>query len=166
MLTLTLDTSVIREYWDVRPQYDLVTRLIKLSDEGVVDLKVTARIHEDIPDHPLSTKINTLPLLGIGEVGSVTRLGHWVLGRDMLVGDDGFEEARQELSALAMERTSSRQRGKSPDMWDWDHLHAHMLLQRDHFVTLDRPLLSIAPELKSRFFYYSRLGRGAGNIRR
>ncbi|MBI2846881.1 MAG: hypothetical protein HYX82_03270 [Chloroflexi bacterium] len=143
--TLTLDTNLLHEYWKRRDKVQVVEQLLALGQKGKVDLAVTARVHEDIPQLPLAQKLNNLPELNIQETGSVTRLGYWVLGRDML-GDDAFDSYRSTAYKLA------KQRGKKPPDWrDWDHLHAHYLLHREVFLTWDEGIHCLSSELKHKF---------------
>jgi len=143
--TLTLDTNLLQEYWKQRDKVQFVEQLLDLAQQGKVDLAVTARVREDIPQPPLATKLNDLAELNIDETGSVTRLGHWVLGRDML-GDDAFEDYWSTACELA------KQRGKKPPDWrDWDHLHAHYLLHREVFLTWDGGITCLSEELKDQF---------------
>ena len=143
--TLTLDTNLLHEYWKQRDKHEVVDRLLLLARQGKVDLAITARVHEDIPHSSLAEKLNELRELNINETGSVTRLGYWVLGRDML-GDEAFEQSRPNMCALAQEY------GKRPPDWrDWDHLHAHYLLKRDVFLTWDEGIVCLSSELKARF---------------
>ena len=119
--------------------------LLDLATSGKVDLAVTARIHEDVPIEPLASRLNELPLLGISETGSVARVGHWVIGRDML-GDPGFDDYYMTACALA------KQRGEEPPDWrDWDHLHSHFLQGRDYFLTWDKGILCLEQELRELF---------------
>ena len=147
---LTLDTNLLQELWKDRAKADSVLELISLAEQGKVDLAVTARIREDIPNEPLKSKLDELTLLNISETGSVTRLGYWVLGRDML-GEKGFERRLLEAQELARKRIGRRSRSKPPEWKDWDHLHAHMLEGRDYFVTLDKGILSVTRELQDWF---------------
>lgn len=66
---LTLDTNVIREWWDQRLNHRIVEKLLELADGGLVDLAVTATIHADIPADPLAQKIAELPQVGIDKTG-------------------------------------------------------------------------------------------------
>jgi|GEM_PF-4531770 len=86
---LTLDTSLLVEYWKHQDKREVVERFLLLAEQGKTDLTVTARVCEDIPRSPLAEKLNELPELNINETGSVTRLGYWVLGRDM-IGNEAF----------------------------------------------------------------------------
>lgn len=86
---LTLDTDLVREWFDQDSRVQAVKDLLELSDQGLVDLAVTARIHEDIWFGELAERLKELAALGIAETGFVTRLGFWVLGRDHL-GHQGF----------------------------------------------------------------------------
>jgi len=142
---LTLDTNLLQEYWKKRSKYKVIERLISLSKKGRIDLVVTARIREDIPLSPLAEEIDKLSEVNIAETCSITRLGHWVLGRDMLCNgemNEYWEQIRQK---------ASKQRGELPDWRDEDHIHAHYLLKRDIFLTWDKGILSLADDLKDKF---------------
>ncbi|HEX6581618.1 MAG TPA: hypothetical protein VF195_12205 [Actinomycetota bacterium] len=76
-MKVTLDTNVLQELWNDRPKRAVVERLLALAEEKGIDLAVTARVREDIPDEPLASKIRTLSDIGVEESGSDTRLGHW-----------------------------------------------------------------------------------------
>jgi hypothetical protein len=141
---VTLDTNLLQDYWKQRRRKDAIERLLKLAREGQVDLAVTARIREDVPDEPLASEIDNLSELNVRETGSVTRLGYWVLGRDRLASDD-FADYERELG----ERAGGGE--KVPDWRDLDHLHAHFLERRDLFLTWDEGILRLADELKARF---------------
>lgn len=142
---LTLDTNLLLEYWKQQDKREIVKKLLLLAEQGKIDLAVTARVHEDIPQPPLAEKLNELPELNINETGSVTRLGYWVLGRDML-GDEAFESFWVIACDLA------KQRGKKPPDWrDWDHLHAHYLLQRNVFLTWDEGIICLSKYLREQF---------------
>jgi len=142
---LTLDTNLLLEYWKNQAKRKAVEKLLLLAKEGKADLAVTARIREDVPLSPLAQKLDELPELGINETGSVTRLGYWVLGRDML-GDEAFNNFWPTAQALA------KQRGKKPPDWrDWDHLHAHYLLHQDVFLTWDEGVICLSDDLRTQF---------------
>ena len=142
---LTLDTNLLHEYWKQRGKHKLVERLLLLAEQGKVDLAVTARVHEDVPLPPLAKKLNELPKLNIDEASSVTRLGYWVLGRDML-GNEAFDDSYSVACTLA------QQYGKEPPDWrDWDHLHAHYLLRRDVFLTWDEGIICLCKYLRDEF---------------
>lgn len=138
---LTLDTNLLHEFWKQRPKCAVVEELLELARERRVELAVTARVHEDVPNDPLASQVARLAALGIAETGSVTRLDHWVLGRDQL-GSDDFVAFENEL------RNAGR---KEPDWRDLDHLHAHMLQGRDVFLTWDTSILALAGVLRDRF---------------
>lgn len=142
MSSATLDTNLLLEYWKNQKKRTVVERLVQLARDGALDLAVTSRIREDVPYPPLSEKIDALPKLEVREIGSVTRLDFWVLGRDML-GSDHFVETAGSLDA------EFRRLGKTPPDWrDWDHLHAHFLSGRHVFLTWDRRVLDVAEELR------------------
>jgi hypothetical protein len=143
--TVTLDTNLLFEYWRDRPRKAVVKRLLRLADRNDIDLAITARVREDIPDKPLASRINALAKIGVRETGSVTRLNYWVLGRDQL-GSDAFEDFGLELESVRQERDPA-----VPDWRDWDHLHAHMLQHRAVFLTWDRAVLRLGQTLQARF---------------
>jgi hypothetical protein len=144
-MQVTLDTSVLLEYWKDQAKRALVERLLALAEGKEIDLAITARIREDIPNEPSASKVNAIAEIGVRETGSVTRLDHWVLGRDQL-GSNDFEAFRLGLQ-------SARKEGdpRLPDWRDWDHLHAHMLQERTVFLTWDRPILELSNALEARF---------------
>jgi hypothetical protein len=135
---LTLDTNIVRERWDQRPKRPLVEQILDLADRGIVDLAVTSTIHLDIPHDPLARRISELPEIGIEETGTVARLGSWVLGRDMLASQE-FGDWHEGLELT------------EPDTRDFDHLHAHMLLGRDYFLTWDKAILNLTSELATQW---------------
>ena len=141
---LTLDTMLLQDYWKQRPRKAAIERLVELAEKDRVDLAVTARIREDIPDEPLAKEIDNLSTLKIRETGSITRVGYWVLGRDRLASDD-FADYEQELGERA------RKGEKVPDWRDLDHVHAHFLERRDIFLTWDEAILGLSNELDARF---------------
>jgi len=142
---LTLDTSLLLEYWKRQERKDATEALLDLAHHGDVELAVTARIREDVPRDPLASEIDKLPEIGIQETGSVTRLDYWVLDRDQL-GSDAFVEFENELRKRAASTGA-----KVPDWRDLDHVHAHFLQHRDVFLTWDKAVLQLAPELNARF---------------
>ncbi len=143
--TLTLDMNLLHEYWKQRDKFESVEKILNLAKDGKVELAVTARIHEDIPDPPLSEKLRELPELSIRITGSVARIGYWVIGRDM-IGDEAFYDFYSTACKLA------RKIGKCPLDWrDWDHLQTHYLLRRDFFLTWDEGIICLAEALKNRF---------------
>ena len=60
---LTLDTNLLIELWKHQKKARVVKSLIKLANDGKVDLIVTRRITDDIPKPELSLKLNELPEL-------------------------------------------------------------------------------------------------------
>jgi hypothetical protein len=143
--SLTLDTNILLEYWKEQPKRAVVERLLDLARAGRVELAVTARIREDVPSDPLASEINRIAELDVTEGPSITRLGSWVLGRDMLASD-AFAEAQTELSAALASKGH-----KPPDWRDWDHLHSHFLQQRDVYLTWDQRVLDVRTDLLDRF---------------
>ena len=144
---LTLDTSVILEYFKKQDKCKYVEKLLDLAGQAKIDLAVTARIHEDIPRNPLAERLNELPALNIQETGTVFRFDLGVFGRDIL-GNKSFVEFEMIGNKLARERVPNK---KPPDYRDWDHLHGHHILHRDIFLTWDEPILCLHDELNDQF---------------
>jgi hypothetical protein len=145
-LTVTLDTSLLLEYWNLQDKHAIVQCLLDLARNGVIDIVVTSRVRYDIPKPRLSLEIDRLPELNVTEGPSVTRLGGWLLGRDGL-GDEHFAALAEELQQLLRMRG---RRNKLPEWRDWDHVHAHYLSGRSAFLTWDGGSLEVGPELQSR----------------
>ena len=150
VIRITLDTSAVRRLWDKPRQREAILRLVEFSKAGKIELAVTRRIEQDIPNEPLASKISDLPELGISVEPDVMRLGYSRLGMTVL-GDRNFDGALDEIQGIARERIKRRQRAEPPDWRDWDHLHAHWAQKRDYFVTCDNGILVVADELKERY---------------
>ena len=138
---VSLDTSLVFEYWKRQSKAEVIKQLLKLAEEGAVELAITSRIRADIPHPPLADRINELSELNVLETGSVARLGSWVLGQDML-GRDDFANYWSTKEFLGK---------KAPDWRDQDHLHTHYLMGRDVFLTWDRGILRLANDLNEEF---------------
>ena len=142
---VTLDTSVLLELWKDQDKRAVVERLLAVAGEKGLDLTITARVRDDVPDGALASRINMLSDIGVEESGSVTRLDHWQLGRDQL--------SCQAFTDLWLQLESDWKEGDAslPDWRDQDHLHAHMLQERTVFLTWDRPILRLSQVLQDRF---------------
>ena len=143
--SVTLDTNVMWEHWKQQPGAAIVEKLLELGAFGQIDLCVTSRIREDIPDPPLSDEIDIrLKEAGIREIGSIIRIGCWRPGLDM-PGSTKFQEAVNSIP-----NAPNRPRKKRPDWRDWDHLQAHYLSERDVFLTWDKGILNAARHFKEK----------------
>jgi hypothetical protein len=143
---MTLDTDVVRDVWDEDDRRGPIETIVSAAHEGLVSLAVTRHIHQDIPGGALVEKINSLPELAVIEKGGVFQLGVSALG-----GRDGLGSG--EFQAWWQERTSARgpSEPKRPGDTDYLHLHAHYISGRDVFVTWDKAILRLAPELEKAF---------------
>ena len=145
MITVTLDTNVLVEYWRNRKNVLFTESLLDLAQQGKIDLAITSRISADIPDLPLANRINDLPQLNVQQIGSVFRLGHSTLGGGDVLGSDSFLHVMDSLDNRFDWEGRVKRR---PDWRDWDHLQGHYLSGRDVFLTWDRPILDVASELQ------------------
>ena len=143
--TVTLDTNVVIEWWEERRNAEQVKKLLDLSENLQIDLAVTGRIHNDIPDSPLADRINELSELNIQKIGSVIRFGHWEAGIDV-AGNDEFREFLDSPSFIEKFELMNEQ--TRPDWRDWDHVHTHYRYGRDFFLTWDKKILHFASELQ------------------
>ena len=143
--TVTLDTNVVRERLENRDKVEHVNILLELGKKFEIDLAVTGRIHDDIPDSPLADRINELPSLNIQKIGSIIRFGHWKAGIDV-AGNDEFREFLDSPSFTKKFELMNEE--KRPDWRDWDHVHTHYRYGRDVFLTWDKKILHFASELQ------------------
>ena len=145
--TVTLDTNVVRERLENQDKVEHVNKLLEFGKKFEIDLAVTGRIHDDIPDSPLADRINELPSLNIQKIGSVIRFGHWKPGIDVA----GNNEFREFLKSPIFTKKFDLMNEKSrPDWRDWDHVHTHYRYGRDYFLTWDKKILHFASELQDR----------------
>ena len=143
--TATLDTNVLEEYWREQKNAAVTASLLELAVRGQVDLAITSRISEDMPDLPLANLINDLPELNIQQIGSVFRFDYSAFDGGDMFGSDIFLDV---ISTIDDKFNRQGRRRKRPDWRDWDHLHGHYLSGREVFLTWDRPILEVASELK------------------
>ena len=152
--TVTLDTNVVIEWWEDQAKIEYVNELLEFGKSFKIDLAVTERISDDIPEPPLADKINELPNLNIHDIGSVIRFGPWKVGIDVAgnkVGIDvaGNDEFKRFLDSPAVVKKLNQMNAeKRPDWRDWDHLHTHYRYKRDYFLTWDKGILHFADELQ------------------
>lgn len=145
--TVTLDTNVVREWWENRAKIEHVNELLNLGRSRKIDLAVTSRISDDIPEPPLADRINELPNLNVRDIGSVIRFGRWKAGIDV-AGNDEFKKFLD--SPAVVRKLNQMNAEKRPDWRDWDHLHTHYRYKRDCFLTWDKGILHFADELKKK----------------
>jgi hypothetical protein len=152
---LTLDTNVIREWWDDRARRDRVEELLELQSLGEVDLVVSHHIRDDICGGRLIEMLRGLPALRVRETGGAFRLGHSTLSGSDGLGAEDFDLFAKSVAYLELLsdllQCGTIGRRHIPDRRDWLHLHAHHLGGRDAFLTWDRGILALAPALTERF---------------
>ena len=145
--TVTLDTNVVIEWLEDQAKIEYVNELLELGKSFKIDLAVTGRISDDIPEPPLADRINELPNLNIHDIGSVIRFGPWKAGIDV-AGNDEFKKFLD--SPAIVKKLNQMNAEKRPDWRDWDHLHTHYRYKRDCFLTWDKGILHFADELKKK----------------
>ena len=143
--TVTLDTNVVREWWENRSKVEHVETLIELGKKLEIDLAVTGRIHDDVPDQPLAAEINDLPNLLIDEIGAVIRIDNWKPGIDT----GGITEFVNFIGSIeTSDKFNNMNQKKRPDWRDWDHIHTHYRYGRNYFLTWDRRILHFQKEFE------------------
>ena len=102
--------------------------LLDLAEDELINLAVTRRIYEDVPQSPLADRIGELHEIGVDLTGSVFRLDVSALDSGDMLGSniamDVFESIAHKLA---------HQGQSAPDWRDWDHVHGHYLSGRDVF---------------------------------
>lgn len=141
--TVTLDTNVVREWWENRSKVKHMETLIELGKKFEIDLAVTGRIHDDVPNQPLAAKINDLPNLLIDEIGAVIRIDNWKQGIDT----GGITEFVNFIGSIeTSDKFNHMSKKRQPDWRDWDHIHTHYRYGRNYFLTWDRGILHFQKE--------------------
>ena len=90
MTTVTLDTSVVQEYWRQQERVAIVEALLNLAEDELINLAVTRRIYADVPRPPLADRIDKLHEIGVNLTGSVFRLDLSALDSGDMLGSDIF----------------------------------------------------------------------------
>ena len=143
--TVTLDTNVIRTWWENRSKVKRVETLIELGKKLEIDLAVTGRIHDDVPNQPLAAKINDLPNLLIDEIGAIIRINNWKPGTDI----GGIAEFVNFIGSIeTSDKFDHMNTDNQPDWRDWDHIHTHYRYGRNYFLTWDGGILHFQKEFE------------------
>lgn len=143
-LTVTLDTNVVREWWEKRSKVKHVETLIKLGKKFEIDLAVTGRIHDDVWKQPLAAKINDLPNLLIDEIGAIIRINNWKPGIDT----GGITEFVNFTRSIETSDKFNNMNKKRPGSHDWDHIHTHYRYGRNYFLTWNGGILHFQKEFE------------------
>jgi hypothetical protein len=146
MLSITLDTDVVRDIWDDDERRRAIDALLEQAALGVVDLAVTRHIEEDVPHRPLADRIRELPELGIEMTGGVFVIGVSAIGGSDGLGSDEFDNWWRRRVETYIAGTP-----RLPGQRDYHHLHAHYIRGRDVFATWDKPILWLGSELADLF---------------
>ena len=143
--TVTLDTNVVKTWWENRSKVEHVETLIELGKKFEIDLAFTGRIHDDVPDQPLAAKINDLPNLLIDEIGAVIRINKWKPGIDT----GGITEFVNFIGSIeTSDKFDHMSKKRQPDWRDWDHIHTHYRYGRNYFLTWDGGILHFQKEFE------------------
>ena len=119
--------------------------LIELGKNFEIDLAVTGRIHDDVPNQPLAAKINHLPNLLIDEIGAIIRINNWKPGTDTV----GITEFVNFIGSIeTSDKFDHMSKKRQPDWRDWDHIHTHYKYGRNYFLTWDCGILHFQKEFE------------------
>lgn len=143
--TVTLDTDVVRDWWENRSKVQHVKKLLELGKKFEIDLAVTRRIRDDVPNQPLAAKINDLPNLLIHEIGAIIRPNNWQPGIDII----GITEFVNLIGSIeTSDEFNHMNKEKRPCPNDWDHIHTHYRYGRNYFLTWDKGILHFKKEFE------------------
>ncbi|MYG05765.1 hypothetical protein F4167_03945 [Candidatus Poribacteria bacterium] len=143
--TVTLDTNVVKTWWKNRSKVEHVETLIELGEKFEIDLAVTGRIHDDVPNQPLAAQINDLPNLLIDEIGAIIRIDNWKPGTDI----GGITEFVNFIGSIeTSDKFDHMSKKRQPDWRDWDHIHTHYRYGRNYFLTWDGGILHFQKEFE------------------
>lgn len=139
MEKITLDTDALRDLLEHRERgVKAMYEIWRLVDEGEVEWAVTRGVDFDIPEGRLRERLKELPVLSVTKTGKVARVGEWILGVDVLGGEE-FVSLENEVKA----EWAPGQRNL-PGREDFDHIHTHWALGRDVFLTWDQGILALS----------------------
>ena len=149
IVKLTIDTQVFIHYLekDPRPADSPMAHLLALAQAVQVELAVTFHVHEDVYHGDWLALLLELETMGVPETPGVMVVGRGRVGIE-LVGDKRFVDFHPDAKCLAAQRGGKE---GEPNDKDWHWLHAHYLMKRDHFLTWERAILRLAPELRNEF---------------
>ncbi|MCH8273245.1 MAG: hypothetical protein IH851_00445 [Armatimonadetes bacterium] len=146
LLRVTIDTNVlisgVDDSEDSKEKKAAFRALMQKHDERLIDIALSSRFTQD--------KVSDTDLERVKRHYSVARLfpvlhAPFRLGIDVLgEAPVGGEQCKHLYEMLGVRDPSE---SKKNDLWDADHLCAHLMAQRDWFLTYDRRILSKSDSL-------------------
>lgn len=150
-LLITVDTNVLLSRLKEREAgHENAKALLALDGNGLCEIRVTTRVDPDVPEEPLRSQIESLPVV-TSPVGSIFRIGVSKLDSGDMIAGPEMVKLTDDLMALLFPHSKRGHKKHSSNLRDVDHLAAHKFANRDVFVTDDRPILSQQNELVDRF---------------
>ena len=150
MLKVTIDTNVFQEHIRGQEKSKVAEELLDLAKQGKIDLTLTTRVWEDIPDGEIREKLEAYlkkGTIGISLASSSLDARPWEKG-------EAFPYIFFEHLLSILEGEDKAQgRGKKsiPSLNDRDHIQGHYVTKRDVFLTWDVDLLRWGERLRERF---------------
>src|SRR5262245_31096850 len=147
MITITIDTNIVRDYLEPsRGRHPVAIELMALDAAKACEVRIVSRIKADVPGGPLREKLNALEVCMRPTIPTIAQ---W----DLSTWDDDFwvtDEQGREFDALldlifpGSDRNSPRHPNRVKDV---GHLLGHKLAGRDVFVSNERAFLGRAQQL-------------------
>ena len=150
MITLTVDTNVIRDYTEPhRAGHEMAKQLVALHKAGKCEIRLTTRLDVDVSSEPLKQRLESLDFLDAPRIGTVFRVGFSALGTDMLADEEWVKKSDEIMDLLfpGADKDHARHKNRIADV---DHLMGHKLSDREVFLTNDGGILDKGSELQRR----------------
>lgn len=152
MRTITLDTNVLRDLNEHERQgHEDAKRLLAMHKAATVRIQITTRFDNDVPDDPLKTQLNSLPIMPSERIGSVWRVGVTAVGSTDKIASEKESFDCDTIMSLLFPGASEKGNHHSNRIADVDHLIAHRTSGADFFVTNEKAILRNGNALQTRF---------------
>lgn len=142
VLRVTLDTNIPYRWFENHKEQVIFEELLDWQTKGAIEIVVTRTILKDVPREPYRTKVQNLPELDVKIVGTVFRLDESFLDGPDMLGSRKFKAFEKKLRSEFPDM-------KEPNQNDLDHIHAHLLNERDVFLTFEKAILNLQERIQS-----------------
>lgn len=154
MIKITLDTNCIINYFDTDSQTatstEEILNLLRYATAGRIGAVITTRAEADIDQDKNEQRRSFMKkVLGIFEViGSVIRLNESVLSGGDFLSDQKIAGTADEIQKIIFPGLTEESKRRGNMLRDVDHIMAHIISERDIFVTDDKRINQCKGELK------------------
>ena len=141
--SVTLDTNVI-----IDMQRGKMLAPAELYKKCPMDLAVSHRIRDDLRLNPFDEQFLTGN--NIRKIPAIMRCCYDSKSGRFLLNPEFDKPGSTEFLKMTESTIDGLRKagGNPPEYLDWDHLHAHYMSDRDIFVTEDKAILNVGPQLK------------------